>query len=800
MPRRKQPTPAPELDQPMEDQQPDPSQEMETAAEQTPTQESPNEVGTDGVDEEAIKNALALDASETDLSEPGDQEKTEETQPGLTPAEKVARAKRLLSTAKNARRKYDREWLSRDLFRRGYQFASAGQGANSVALTSNVNSRIPVNLTWAFARSIKNQVTSFKPKWEVLPEYKGKKAEVNARLSGKLLDSVFKKSNMTKLIKDALTQGLFMSVGGPFEAYWDPGYDNGKDQPKGEVLVRLHDPFDVFFDPDGTEVEECSYIIKAVRTDLDRVKANPIYKDKVKDIQLGGTLKRAESEYKQFLLQTIQDNQPQGEDDTSLILYELQEKIYGDDDNVQVAILTWLEGYDQPIRDETIDQEYYDMELFQADMNPLEMYGESWSKHVIAMNRVANALESSIFDYHYRFAKGRLVIDKNSGVRAITNEHGSIIEKNRNATVTDLPITPLPNSYETQLARIYAKMEDISGTHDASLGRVPAAIKSGIGIAELKQSDSTNQDDLVQNLEECLMRLGTKVLKKVARHYTTPRIKRVVGTGRLVEHFAVVGADYAPKGKQTWKFGEELYPLAAIEYNNELSVSIGSWLAYTKEGRQKILMDMAEAGLIDKETVLKYFEFPDISDIVDKTRIESLIEMKRKEDPMMPAGISQEQLAEAENEMLMEGSPVPVDAQTDDHQLHLAVHASILNEENAPQIKAHMDEHRRAMQGGGQNLPAPTNPAQLTPPPTLPMPPTTPPVLPGMGAPGLAPMPAQGMPAGAPAPMPQMQEQFVNQPVPTPTPELAYFSAGAPELPPTASSIIGGPTNQLPTS
>ena len=44
----------------------------------------------------------------------------------------------------------------------------------------------------------------------------------------------------------------------------------------------------------------------------------------------------------------------------------------------------------------------------------------------------------------------------------------------------------------------------------------------------------------------------------------------------------------------------------------------------------------------------------------------------------------------------------------------------------------------------------------------------------------------------------QLPSEFVTQPAPTPIPELSYFSAGAPELPPTASAILGGASNQLP--
>lgn len=740
-----------------------------------------NEVGDEAeaeepIDEEAIKGALKEKKGE-DLEEPEEEEEGIENQ--RESMERVHRAKRLLDYAKNARRKYDREWLSRDLFRRGYQFVSNNQRTGSITMSSSNNSRIPVNLTWAYARSIKNQVTSFNPKFEVLPAFKGKRAEQDARLAGKLLDHIFKINYLNKQIKEAVIQGLFFSVGGPFEVYWDPDFDNGKNQPKGEVRVRLHDPYDIYFDPNATYLEDCSFIIKAVRTDLDRIRTNPEYAESLRDRITGGTLKRAESEYKQFLLQTIQDSQQQTVDNEATILYEMHEKIYNDDGDVKIRILTWIDESEVPLKDTLIDQEYYDMELFQADMNPLEMYGESWSRHVIALNRVINALESSIFDYHYRFAKGRLVVDKNSGVRAITNEHGSIIEKNRGSEVRALPLTPLPSSYESQIARINAKMEDISGVHDATLGRVPSSIKSGIGIAELKQSDSSNQDDLVQNLEQCLMRLGEKILKKVAVHYDTPRIKKVVGTGRIVEHFAVVGEDYVGENKENWKIGEEKYPLAHISYSNELDVQIGSWLAYSKEGRQKVLMDLAGAGIIDKETVLKYFEFPDVQDIVDKTRIEQLIESKRKEEPTMPSGISQEQLALAENDMLEEGTPVPVDPETDDHELHIAIHSSITSEENNRLVGAHIAEHRRAQKGGGQGIgQQPVEEAALPPlpPGTAPMPP--------------APQAPPQMPPGVPMPM---------VPPETPRPPASFFSAGVAELPQTATSIIGGAANSLPT-
>jgi hypothetical protein len=544
---------------------------------------------------------------------------------------------------------------------------------------------------------------------------------------------------------------------------------------------------------------DAEFVVKAIRTNVDQIQNNPNYKEEVrKKLDGASSPKKAESEYKQFLLQTIQVSSGETEENGSVILKEIQMKERTDDGGVKIRYLTWCDELAEPLRDELVDQEDFDLEVFQADMNPLELYGDSWSKHVMALNRVINALESSVFEYNYRYAKGRLVIDKNAGIRAVTNEHGSIIEKNPGREVRPLPLQPLPSSVEGQIIRIKNLMEDISGVHEATLGRTPPGIKSGIGVAELKQSDSTNQDDLVQNLEQCLTRLGKKILKKVAQHYDTPRIRRVVGTGRLVEHFAVAGSGFISKDKENWTVGEEKYPLAHISEMNELTVQIGSWLAYSKEARQKTLMDLATAGLIDKESVLKFLEFPDVQDIVDKTRVEALIEMKRKEAPTDHLGVSQEQLAQAENEMLLEGDPMPVDPE-DDHELHIAIHSQILGDtDNSSIVRDHIAEHRRAEKGGGQSLPmqtpAPQGQEQAGPP----MPPPPPGGMPAPQAP-MAPQAQPQMPPGMPPLPPGVTPDMIFAQPPTPTPEASFFSAGVQELPPTAGNTLGGASNSMPT-
>jgi len=620
-------------------------------------------------------------------------EKTKEEKKALenfTNMELFYKVKEWFDLSKNAREKYDRDWLNRSLFRRGYQFTN--QTEDGTVYLKRTSTRIPINFAWAYMRAIVNQVVSYDPKWEITPFYKGARAKQDGRITGKLLNFIFTKSDMSKKIEEATIQGLTYSVGGPFEVYWDEYYDNGKGQPKGQVRIILQDPFDVYFDPSATCIEDCDFITKCVRTSVNEIRNNKSFRENRK--MVFGTSEQAESDYKQFLLQTTKNDYSAKDKDTILKETFYKERKGSD---VKLKRVVWVEELPEPLLVETIDTEEYPLSLFQADINPLEMYGDSWMKQVMPLNKVINYLESSAFEYNYKVAKGRIIIDKNSGVNMITNSHGSIIEKNRGAEVRALDIPPLPGSSEQQIIRMRSYLQDVSGVQDALLGRVPASVQSGVGIAELKQSSATNQNDLVKRLETCLKDLGKKVLKCVAKHYTEAHIIQVAGKGKAAEYFAVIGKEYLDKSeKDTWKVEGESYPLLALSTNNELDVKIGSWLAYSKEAQQETLFRLAQAGIIGQQDILRYLEFTDIEDIVDNSRAESVIKQKRTEDPRVSMGISQENLAVSENIMLLEGKATPIDHEKDDHELHIAIHQKALERDELGIVKAHIAEHRAA--------------------------------------------------------------------------------------------------------
>lgn len=595
-----------------------------------------------------------------------------------------------LAHAVDSRRRYDYEWMVRDLFRRGYQFSRYQPTTQTVLLASKQTARIPINITLAQMRSIRNQVTSFRPKFETMPRYTTEESHTNARYSGKLLDYYFDHLNLKKKIKETVIQGLMYSVGGPWQIIYD--------EEKKEIAVWLVDPFDFYFDPLAEELEEAEFCIKAVRRPLYEIAYNPEYNKLARREVTGGESRLAVSEYKQFMLQALKYVTQFNRDEApSVILFEGYFRVRDEDTGKpHLRKVVWTDQNQIPLIYEDLDTNEYDFVIYHADLNPKEIYGESWMKHVMPLNRVLNSLESSVFDYNYKVAKGRIVVDRDSGVRAIHNVHGEIISKNRGAEVRALDMPPLPVAVASQIDRINRYIEDVGGAHDASLGRVPAGVKSGVGVAELKQADATSQDDLVDNLEDFLTLVGQKMLGKIAENYTEKKVVQDLGyREQQAKYFAVVSAKSYKKPKETVpghenqvKVGPDWLDIAVIGKDNNVRVTIGSWLGYTKEMMQEKTLKLLQLGAIDQKTFLKLWEFGDVDQIVQQTRVETMFKSQlgqqggvKKVDPYV------------ENDMMvMEGKPVMPDSH-DDHWVHVAVHQEALGKGRDDLIGNHIQAH-----------------------------------------------------------------------------------------------------------
>lgn len=602
----------------------------------------------------------------------------------------VRRWKEREQMAREARRKYDWEWVVRYLFVRGYQFARYERGTNTVVFTSRTGVKIPINLTQSFLRGVRNQITSFQPKWEVTPKVTTDRAFENARYSGKVLDSLYDTKQVKRKIKEVVNDALITSVG-----IWHFDID----EKTKDVLIRRIDPFDFYVDPnvkspDLNDTDEgAEYVCLATQVTTEMIRKNKEFAHRER---LQAESMTAASEYKRFLQQVIryQMSGKQEVNETS-ILHHIWERVWQDDGTFKIRAGIYTDHIDRPLFNEILDDETeYPFEILQGDIEGGELYGEAWVKHIIPINRVINALEAYVFEYNHLFAKGKWIMDKNSGTRIILNQNGQIIEKNRGSTIQPITMPPLPSTPMEQLSRMKMYAEDISGIHEVSFGRLPTGARSGTAIAELKQADATNQADLVDNLEDFLARSGRKVLKMVAENWNTTKLISVTNTVGKPEHFMAIG-ERAGSKKKTFKFGDQELPLAVIGADNEVKVQIGSWLAYTKEARQERLKEYFRLGIIDQQTFLQHAEFADIDGILKRTREEQVFQSKsgaRSQSIQKKFGIemTDQELAMAENSLMVLDGIEQHAEPGDDHNVHLLIHKE---EGEHPLVKAHIAEH-----------------------------------------------------------------------------------------------------------
>lgn len=267
-------------------------------------------------------------------------------------------AKPSFQAAADARRRYDQEWLARNLYWRGYHFSRYLPTTQTVVLSSRASARLPINLINSNMRAIRNQVTSFRPKFEVMPSHPNSEhSKVQARFAQRLLDYYFDKLKLKMKIKETITQALLYSVGGPWQIVYD--------EQKKEVRVWLLDPFDFYVDPLAEEFDDAEYVIQAVRRPISAVTHNPQYNVWARREISGADSKIAASEYKSFMIQAIKSVSPRTvESSAMVILYEGYFKKRTDEGEVYMAHCIWTDQNLTPLLYEEIDTEFYDYVVY----------------------------------------------------------------------------------------------------------------------------------------------------------------------------------------------------------------------------------------------------------------------------------------------------------------------------------------------------------------------------------------------------------------------------------------------------
>ena len=500
----------------------------------------------------------------------------------------------------------ERQWFINDAYYRGWHNVKYNKDTGKLSWGSKDPLDFQINQVYSICRAIRGAVTRTQPTWDVdaLPY-----ATVDPQTSqvlGQYLAFMYDKLRMKQLVKRAVLFGLLYGQG-----IFQYGYSAEEDDGEGLPWVQVLDPFDTYIDPYASSIADARYVVKVISRPKEIVEQNPVY-DKEAVKELGTTSKTSESMYKELINTNTNDTTATGD---NMLLHETwcvtKERI---------RVITTCEG--KILRNELTDFKKIPFEIYTPDVNTGEIYGEGWVKNLVPLNKALNYLERAILEYNILFSKGKYITDSNSGIKIINNKNGQILRHKPGHNIQQMDMKPMSATPFKQIDNLKDYMQNIGAAHEAFMSKVPQGVTAGVAFDTLVANAYTNIVDLIDNLADCLSRLGEDILDISYDHQLITKPFRTE-TGDV---YSVISGqvEEVPEG------------VVGIPRNPEVKVKITGGISHTKEGKREILTMLRGGGDISRQTLLQNF---DIDPEEEKQRLMGekmeMVEMAQAQEAMM---------------------------------------------------------------------------------------------------------------------------------------------------------------------
>lgn len=170
---------------------------------------------------------------------------------------------------------------------------------------------------------------------------------------------------------------------------------------------------------------------------------------------------------------------------------------------------------------------------------------------------------------------------------AVTNQPGGIVH---HMDQGEGPVPMIPANVSTDVQTIVNMLsswvQDVSQTHDVSIGRVPPNVTSGLQVELLQAADSNVLSPHFEAFEDSLKEVARKMLLTMKAKYPSGRSFSTRDKAGNMNEF-----EFDPRN---FNF-------------SDVRVEIDSALAHTKAGRQNLLMEMVDKKIISVQKFLEDF-------------------------------------------------------------------------------------------------------------------------------------------------------------------------------------------------
>ncbi|MDI6788438.1 MAG: hypothetical protein QME51_08715, partial [Planctomycetota bacterium] len=545
--------------------------------------------------------------------------------------------------------------------------------------------RLTVNKILRRTRQVLADISSYEPRLVATPNSTETLDEDAAELATKVIRGLQVKLGWRK--KKILKTMMQLCYGNAFiHYYWDASL--GVPIPAqaglttGDVNVEVVSPYEIIPLGGATSLEECRKLAWRRYVSLDDIKARwpdkgAEVKEERDDTNAGLMSRKVEA--------LVNTSGTYGEgtnrDKKKALLVKVWERPSPTRQNGRYTVYAnnvLLEDGDNPLIE--LGKEFEIPFVHYHDIQILgRLLGQSTIEQMIPINKELNKGRSQVIEKRNIHAKPTLLIVKGTvDKNAWTSEPGKRVEWDASIPGAQKPdILPPPaimSQGEYQLNILLENdLMDIGGRHEASLGKgAEGGASSGVALAGLRGADEKELEILfIEDTENSKIVFGA-LLKLVQKFYTEGRKLKTVGDDKGPQVISFNGAD--------------------LRDNTDIWVESEDILPYTREGRQKFVLELFKTGLLGditkdatRQRALKMLRWGNIDELWEDTSLDH-------------------KYARSENKQIVRGMPVTVNIY-DNHQIHILEHtrvlkSGVLTDSMVKQtIEQHLLEHQNWLKG-----------------------------------------------------------------------------------------------------
>ena len=402
------------------------------------------------------------------------------------------------------------------------------------------------------------------PGTTVLPSSPGAEDIIKAKCSEAALQYYWQEQRMSSLFSDLI--GWILTCG---SAAFHTRYDSKS------VVTEVISPYNMYFEPGVTSFEESNWV--ALSKLVNREELIEAYPSHAEIIKKAATAPRGKDQSKTLYgLYPTQDLQDR------LEVFEVYFK--GGERKVLLDVNYLYEG--------KWVGETMPIQFVRYCKIPGRLWGLGAIEPLLEIQIGYNKVRSQIIDNAELIGNPKWLVPKTAGIgpNSLTARKGEKVYYNP-AGGAPTPVTPpsLPGFVLQNASQLASEMMDVSGLHATSLGKRAVGVTSGKAIEALSARDNTQLQTTQNDLERATEKVGKVVLTLMKKHYTEPKMMRMLDAMGQVVFKYLKGTD--------------------IEEDPEIFIEAGSLFRNEKQDRDQRVLDLLQLGLLDKDTALRELKF-----------------------------------------------------------------------------------------------------------------------------------------------------------------------------------------------